>query len=63
MLPNSRAEVNDLINAIKSVYGIKIGVLDFESLLRITCNIVLNKKSVDKKEIEGLEGLINVKIA
>ena len=63
MLPNSRAEVNDLINAIKSVYGIKIGVLDFESLLRITCNIVLNNKSVDKKEIEGLEGLINVKIA
>lgn len=63
MLPNSRAEVNDLINAIKSVYGIKIGVLDFESLLKITCNIVLNKKSIDKKEIEGLEGLINVKIA
>lgn len=63
MLPNSRAEVNDLINAINSVYKIKIGVLDFESLLKITCNIVLNKKSINKKEIEGLEGLINVKIA
>lgn len=62
-LPNSRAEVNDLVKAIKEVYGIKIGLLDFESLLKITCNIVLNKKIIDKKEIEELEGLINVKIA
>ena len=62
-LPNSRAEVNDLISAIKEVFDVKIGVLDFESLLTICCNIVLNNKAIDKNEIEELEGLINVKVA
>ncbi len=62
-LPNSRAEVNDLISAIKVVFDVKIGVLDFESLLTICCNIVLNNKAIDRNEIEELEGLINVKVA
>lgn len=62
-LPNSRAEVNDLISAIKAVFDVKIGVLDFESLLTICCNIVLNNKAIDRNEIEELEGLINVKVA
>lgn len=62
-LPNSRAEVNDLISAIKEVFDVKIGVLDFESLLTICCNIVLNNKAIDRNEIEELEGLINVKVA
>ena len=63
MLPNARAEVNDLLLALKEVFGFKIGVIDFKSLLSICCNIVLKNKGIDKTEIENLEGLINVKIA
>lgn len=58
--PNNRAEVNQLIRDIKVTYNISIGVVDFKSLLEILINKVLNKKSISRKELNELEGIIKI---
>ena len=62
-LPNSRAEVSDLIKAFKKYYNISIGIIDFKSLLIMCTNKVLHKKTINHSDIENLEGIINVKVA
>lgn len=59
-LPNDRAEVFSLIDDIKNVYNINIGVLDFKVLLEIVTNRVLYKKDMLIEDIEYLKGTISV---
>jgi hypothetical protein len=60
LLPNQRAEVADLIKSIKREYGIKIGVIDLTSLLRLSVQTILSKKMVDLNSIREMEGYIDV---
>lgn len=62
LLPNERAEVNSLIQDIKSTYGYKIGVIDFKSLLTIAISILCDNKGIDTEKIFNLEGLSNASI-
>ena len=52
-VPNDRSDLMQLIEDIKSCYGISIGVLDFDSLLRMaflkfTTNVVPNREELNK---------------
>lgn len=60
-LPNNRAEVASLIEAIKKSYGIKIGVIDFYSLLELAVKSISYKMQIIHEDIRAMEGLINVK--
>ena len=55
--PNMRAEVEGLVNDIKKTYGIKIGVIDFFSLLKMSIATLHSGKS--NIDISKWEGIIN----
>lgn len=57
--PNERAEVSRLIADIKDTFGVRIGVIDFQSLLEIASETVRNG-SDHVAEIQQMEGLIHV---
>ena len=61
-LPNNRADIQNLIYAIKETFGFRIGVIGFKSLLYIAVNFLIEEKSVDKNSIFMLEGLNDAKI-
>jgi hypothetical protein len=58
--PNNRAEVISLIEAIKDAFGIRIGVIDFYSLIELAVNAIGKNKPVEMDDIRRMEGLINV---
>lgn len=58
--PNDRAEVSRLIADIKSTFNVRIGVIDFFSLLIIAAATVRSDSSNHVHEIRQMEGLINV---
>jgi len=58
--PNNRSEVHDLINDIKNTFNIRIGVIDFLSLLKLTVRSVKNNKQLDSTDFNLLEGIIYV---
>ena len=62
LMPNERAEVNNLINMISTTYGYKIGVIDLRSLLSIVVSIVLDNNTIDTEQIFSLEGLCDANI-
>ena len=52
-VPNDRSDLTQLIKDIKSCYNISIGVLDFDSLLRMallkrTANLIPNRRELNK---------------
>ena len=55
--PNTRAEVEGLVGDIKKTYGIRIGVVDFFSLVRFATVALRNGKS--SIDINKWEGIIN----
>lgn len=60
-MPNNRAEVSRLIEDIKKAFGIKIGVIDLFSLIRLAIAVSVGhdkKKYMDR--IREMEGLIDV---
>ena len=59
--PNPRSDVYRLINDIKRSYGIKIGILDIETLFYLTVKKVIEGKNIDINILKNMEGLINVK--
>lgn len=59
--PNDRSDVNQLIEDIYNVYKVRIGVIDFKSLLTMTVKRIVEKKEIDKEEFRKLRGIINVK--
>ena len=60
-LPNERAEVYDLIENIRKTFDYKIAVFDIATLIRITVNIILQEKGINKDILFELEGIVNVK--
>jgi len=61
-MPNERAEVTRLISDFKEIYGYKIGVIDFKSLLSLAVSILVDGKGFDKENLYNLEGLVNASI-
>lgn len=59
-LPNERAEVITLIDDIKKTFGFNIGILDFESLLRMVIHKVLLNKVVIGNELYVLKGMVSL---
>lgn len=60
--PNDRADVTALIKDFKKTYGVKIGIIDLLSLVKITVDIILYNKSCNIDNIFNLEGYANVNI-
>lgn len=61
-LPNDRAEVSDLISAIKDTYGYSIGAIDLKTLLSIAISILVDNRGFDKELLFNLEGFVNANI-
>jgi len=59
--PNERAEVNRLLLDIHKSYGFIIGIIDFYSLLFLTCKKLILKKSINRSDLFKLHGFINAK--
>ena len=58
--PNDRAEVNELIKNVHDAFGIKIGVIDFTSLVTIAfCNAYTSKK-MSPSDLENLYGFLDI---
>jgi hypothetical protein len=57
--PNERAEVSRLIADMKDTFGVRIGIIDLQSLLTIASESVRNGGS-HVSEIRQMEGLISV---
>ena len=58
--PNERSEVHELIENIWSAFGIRVGVVDFKSLLKMAVSSVSSGKKIDLKDFGMLRGVINV---
>lgn len=58
--PNERAEVSRLIQEIKTTFNIKIGVIDFLSLLKLAIVITHGQKKINLDDIRKMQGLIDV---
>lgn len=59
-MPNDRAEVSRLIEDIRYTFNVKIGVIDFRSLLEMVVKKLCGKTDVNISEIIQMEGLINI---
>ncbi len=59
-MPHDRAEVGRLIDDIKFAFNIKIGIIDFKSLLIMAIKTLRGSAYIDPQEIRKMEGLINV---
>ena len=60
-MPNDRAEVAKLIHDIKRTFGLKIGVIDFKSLLLMATLKICENKMIKLSDIEQMEELIDVR--
>jgi hypothetical protein len=60
--PNDRAEVSRLITDIRNSFNIRVGIIDFESLLKLAIATVRGYGSSYVDEVRNLEGLIDVEI-
>ena len=58
--PNERAEVSRLIEDIKNVFNLRIGLIDFISLIKIAVESLKNNKNDYINIISQMEGIINV---
>lgn len=58
--PNERAEVSRLIMDIWNTFSIRIGIIDFRSLLELASASLRSVESHFINEIRNMEGLINV---
>lgn len=58
--PNDRAEVSRLIMDIWSTFNIRIGIIDFRSLLELASASLRSVESYFVNEIRNMEGIINV---
>ena len=58
--PNDRAEVSRLISDIQNTFNVRIGIVDFRSLLKLASASMRDKSCNLINEIRNMEGLINV---
>lgn len=59
-MPRDRADVGRLIDDIKFAFNIKIGIIDFKSLLIMAIKTLRGSAYIAPQEIRKMEGLINV---
>lgn len=58
--PNDRSEVHELIDDIEKAFKLRIGVVDFRSLLTLVVEVVASGKQVRLSHFKRLKGLIHV---
>ena len=63
LLPNERAEVEALIEAIYETYGYNIAVLDFSTLLTLAIICTVQNKTLDFTALSSIRGVINGNIS
>lgn len=59
-LPNERAEVITLVDDIEKTFNYNIGILDFESLLKILINRIIYNKVIIGEELFELKGTVSI---
>jgi hypothetical protein len=59
--PQDRSEVSGLIEDILKTFGVKIGVIDFRTLVRLAVESVLEGKQHSAEELRKLNGFISIK--
>jgi hypothetical protein len=59
-MPNNRSEVSSLISDINKTFNVSIGVIDFESLLKIVGKALFEELYPNKEGIEKLYGFIKI---
>jgi hypothetical protein len=57
--PNERSEVHELIDNIWDAFGVRVGVVDFHSLMAMAVEAVSSGKKIDIKDFSLLKGVIN----
>lgn len=62
LLPNERAEVDSLIDAIHKTYGYNIGVFGFSTLLNLAVTCVTQNKTLKFAALSSVKGVINENI-
>jgi hypothetical protein len=56
--PNERSEVHELVEDIWNAFGIRVGVVDFRSLLTMAVSAVSSGKKIDIQDFGLLKGVI-----
>lgn len=57
--PNDRSGVYELIDDIYETFNIKIGIIDFEDLLKLFYEVMIEKKKINLDPIYNLKGSFN----
>jgi hypothetical protein len=58
--PNDRSEVHELIDDIDKAFSLRVGVVDFRSLLTLVVEVVASGKQVQLTSFKQLKGVIRV---
>lgn len=59
-LPNERGDMASLIDDIYSAFGIKIGVIDIETLVLLAVRSITSDLTIDDKQVGELRGFLHV---
>ncbi|MDU4244089.1 MAG: hypothetical protein E7I00_00860, partial [Varibaculum cambriense] len=59
-LPNARAEVTKLINAIYCTYNIRIGAIGLRALFAMAISAISNDQTIEAAKLNNLKGILNV---
>jgi hypothetical protein len=62
-LPNERSEVYELIENIFDTFGVRIGVIDFRSLIRLAVIAVSTGHKLVLQDFRTMKGIMHVKPA
>ncbi len=58
--PNDRSEVHELIDDIEKAFDLRVGVVDFRSLLTLVVEVVASGKQIQLTSFRQLKGVIRV---
>lgn len=58
--PNERAEVSSLVDAFKSVYGINVGVISYDVLIKLVIGAVIEGRTIKSDQLEAIKGFADV---
>jgi len=58
--PNDRSEVHELVDDIRKAFNVRVGVIDFRSLLALAVHTVASGKKINFRNFNLLQGAIRV---
>lgn len=58
--PNARSEVHELVEDIRKTFGIRVGVIDFKSLLSLAVHSVHSGKQINFRNFHLIQGVLRV---